>query len=590
MERILKHRRGTTTTAIALAAIMGAFAAAPADAQQQATGRFRVLIPALEAQEGARGNFGAQVADEVRSRISNLDTHTAVERRDMQAALRQYRLRENDLDCIKSRQLAVQMNVELVMCGTFEPGAQGTQVTASFIGSRTGETFDVAAFQAQNPREAAAHIFESFENYVNQIRLTQFCQDYLGSQQWENALRLCRESLAINSNSVSALYGEARALLEMDSLPPSLASMQKVLELNPVHEDALMGAGFVAARLGQPEISRGYYRQYLELNPGRADVRLSVAVQMSNAGDPEGAYRLAEEGIDAGSDDPTLREYAGHFALSAAQRIDEARGHQNAAGVERSPEALRMYEAALTHYTAAFEARGAESDPSMLRNMMNALLQLGRTDQAVQLGGRIVETKRDDANLWVTYATALQQAGRMNDALRALDSALEVDPELPNVRPRQVVWLAQAGQIPQARQALQRAVAAGENADVLAQALFAFGYNEKHNRNRNDYMRSAHDEAMELFALAREFGTTPRTRAMASFWTGFILYQRAMKIQEPNTAASARQALPLFQRALAQFEQSSPYTDTERSITLGQFLNGTKQYIEIQELLIRRGR
>ena len=46
--------------------------------------------------------------------------------------------------------------------------------------------------------------------------------------------------------------------------------------------------------------------------------------------------------------------------------------------------------------------------------------------------------------------------------------------------------------------------------------------------------------------MARDLGTTPHTRAMASFWSGWIWYQRGIRTQEPSTAASARQALQAY--------------------------------------------
>src|SRR5690606_12541559 len=119
---------------------------------------------------------------------------------------------------------------------------------AQFVNARSGESFDVPRFEAANARDAAAKIFESFDGFVNQVRLTQFCVDYLGSQQWENALQNCDRALELNPNSETAIYSRARALVELDRLEEALAGLEKLFEINPIHQDGLLTAGFVTTK------------------------------------------------------------------------------------------------------------------------------------------------------------------------------------------------------------------------------------------------------------------------------------------------------------------------------------------------------
>jgi hypothetical protein len=90
------------------------------------------------------------------------------------------------------------------------------------------------------------------------------------------------------------------------------------------------------------------------------------------AGDPEGALRIAMEGMETETDNLTLREYAGHFHMMAAQRLSAQNGND-----VRHPEAVRHFESALNHYRAVFRDRGEEAEPDMLRNMLVVLIQLG---------------------------------------------------------------------------------------------------------------------------------------------------------------------------------------------------------------------
>ena len=76
----------------------------------------------------------------------------------------------------------------------------------------------------------------------------------------------------------------------------------------------------------------------------------------------------------------------------------------------------------------------------------------------------------------------------------------------------------------------------------------------------------------------------------ASTW--YILYVQGEEVQAPSTAASAQKALPIFQQARDHLQKSKPFADTNASIanSLQQLLGAVDQYIEIQELLIKRGR
>lgn len=567
---------GKLTLAIALGIAAGALATS---LEGQETTRYQVLVPALGAHDGAPDRFGGQVADQVRRHLNSLPTHDPMSPRDIRRELRQFGVSEDDLtDCITARQVAMQVGAQVVLCGEYRPAAGGAlEVAARFVSASSGESFEVPSFTSGDHREAAQRIFSAFDEYVNLLRITQFCAEYASSGQWEDALRNCDEALAINPTAQEPMYTKARSLMELDRLDESQQLIERLLEINPMHEDGLLTAGIIAARLGQQDRSRGYFNEYLDLNPGNVDVRLSVATDLANAGDPVGALRIAEEGFNQDPENLTLREYAGHFAMMAAQELGEQNG-------QSSPEAVRHYETALDHYRAVFQEKGEEVEETMLRNMLVTLIQLERHDEAVRLGDDIVRTKPDAASLWWTHAGGLQRAGRLNDALAALDRVQQLAPgEYPDLPVRRAVWVVQSGDLNRARTAIRQAIDGGANADELARSVFAFGYNERMQKGQPD-------EAMRFFEVAREFAGTDRTRAMADFWSGYILYQRGMRMQEPQTLQSARESLPVFQRALEHFRRSGPWANPEPSVNLNQFLEASQQYIEIQEAIIRRGR
>jgi len=549
-----------------------------------AQSRYRVLVPALKAEGGAKESFGRDVAERLRKSLEGMATHAPVDRGEMRTKLREVKRDEKELvDCVTARQFAVYINAMLFLCGEYRPAGSAMEVSAQFVTARTGEAFEIPTFTASTADEAAQIIFSGFEKVVNLQRLATFCLEYLASEQWANALENCNSALELNPNSESAHFGRARALVGLDSLEAAMQELEKLLEVNPAHTDALQTAGYVATKLNQPQKALSYYRAYLELNPNDPQVRLTIAIDMANNGDPKGALELAEEGLAVDSSNINLREYAGHFALAAANKVESDSGARDSQ--ERPAEVLTYYEKALRYYESVFAEKGGESDVNMLRRMMSALVVLDRTAEAVEMGARFVEVKPDDAGLWSSYADALQKAGRLEEALAALDSTLARDPNYQRIYSRQVAWLASTGQISRIKAAFDKAVARQEyeaKPDDLARSVLLYAYNEKF--QKGDQMG-----ALPYLDLVREMNTTPQTRGLASYLGGFALLNHGRKVAEPETLQSARESLPIFQKARQYFLDARPYAEANR-VDLSEPLSNVDTYIEIQEAIIKRGR
>jgi tetratricopeptide (TPR) repeat protein len=588
-------RRCFFVLAAGAAAALALLPATRLAAQQRAephAGRFRVLVSAPERAAGVPGVAADRFATALADHIDGMTTHAALPARERADAQRRLRLRGDALTCEQALLVAREAGAELVLCGVLAPAAEGLGFVGRFIHVASGEAFDVPARAAGDARALAGATFAAFQTHVDRIRLSTFCAEFLQGQVWSEALGTCTRLAEVDPGSTTALYGIARALLELDSLERSLAVLERTLALDPDHGDALLAAGFVAARLERSDASRAFYRRFLEHSPGSVDVRLRVATEMRNAGDAEGAWRLLEEGLEVAPEELALAEYAGHFALATAQALLERRGD------DEGPAAARPFlEAALRRYEQVFDARGAQADATMLRNMLAVLLQLDRAEKAAELGARAVAARDDDAALHLVHADALQRTGRTGEALAALDRVLALDPTLPNVYQRQMVWHVLAGEPARARQSARAAVAAGAaSAELLAETAFGQGYNRAGiaalraaaptARLRLDSYR----ESLELFALARELAATPETRAMAAFWAGFIHFEVARRVQAPETAESAAAALPLFERALELFRESGPYARKDARIRPQEHVDAAQQFIDRQQAILRRAR
>ena len=119
MNRLIERNVWLALFVALLAAGAGATQAA---AQQMAAGdRIQIMVPRLAPMNDADDGFGKDVAEELRDMINELHTHEAVSGKNIDRARKDYDLDNEDLyNCVRARQLAMQKNWGLVLCGEYE--------------------------------------------------------------------------------------------------------------------------------------------------------------------------------------------------------------------------------------------------------------------------------------------------------------------------------------------------------------------------------------------------------------------------------------------------------------------------------------
>jgi tetratricopeptide (TPR) repeat protein len=570
-----------------LAATVVAMVAAPALIHAQEGGRFRVIIPHFEPRQNADRGFGRDVADELRELINTLPTHVAMERRDIERQADAFNMRMDDLNCLFTIQLAAQINVPVAVCASYTEDAQRNMTVTASIRDVAGSTeFALEPFTvARNQREEAARqIFTQFDRFNTQVRSAAICNDYAASQQWDNALRNCDESLAINPNATSVRFLRGRVLYEMERFDEALEEFDRVLAEDPFHEDALQLAGYINTTQGDAQAGREYYGRYLEINPGNVAIRMRIAYEMAQAGDPVGAMEFIQVGLDVDPNSVDLLDQYGGFAFAAALQAQDAHNLDNPGAQGVAPAAADFYREAIGAYLKVFEAQGAETPPDRLRNIVAAHIQLEDLPAAIQMSERVLETHPEEDRIWTLYADALQRSGRLEDAIAALDRLLAIQPDHPTAALRQGQWLIQAKRIDDAVPVLTRVAQQGEQqADQAARLFFNEAYTNGHQRQDYAYSIRGMGAAKQLPNVSASM------RNQLNFWHGFSLYSQAVAEQENQTLANAQLTLPKFREALTLFNSSGSYPSSV-NVNLAQLVEATNTYIEIQDAIIRRGR
>ena len=558
-------------------------------ASAQATERLRVLVTNLQPINDANKNFGRDLAEELRDLINQLPTHQPVDEDEVEDAAKRYDLEYDELNCVQSLQLAAQIRASLVFCGTVTENED--ERTFSLAGVQFaapgGVSFGIEdkTWGRDDPELAAQDIATSFDDYVTQSRHATFCGEDFESQNWEGAMTNCTNALEMNPGDTRVRFVYANVLHGMERLDEAYAETQRVMAEDPLHEAALQLAGYLAAQLGDEEAARQHYANYLQLNPGNAQVRMRVAYDLAQAGDPEGAMLLAEEGLDLEADNVDLLLQHASFATRAAQDLVASAEP----GATLSLDAAGFFQKAQTSYQTAYAERGVEMEVGHLRNMIATFSELGQLEEAVEMTERVLETHADEAQFWSDYANVLRKIGRVDEAIGALEEGVMRDPNMPNVKIRQGTWLVELEREEEALPYLEAAVENGERtADEAARIFFAQGVNKGINAEPPNL---AYGLRLILMAKTFEGELSEDQAGQIDFWHAYALYQQATEEETPQTLQTAQRTLPKFQQAARLFALArvAAYAQSN-GITLQQFRDATQQYIEIQEAIIQRGR
>jgi tetratricopeptide (TPR) repeat protein len=584
MDRTRIVRIGPRVSLAAIASLI-AFAAPVAEAQTQDSGPYGVLVPAFQPKPGARGNFGKDVAKEFNKLLESFATHQPIEQSELRAALRKYQIKEDDLgpnDCVFGQQLALQMHVPLVLCGTFE-GAEGAfTINASVKSTEVQETYVMDPITAINAKEAAQKLATEFQDFVENLKIEVFCSDYVGNQNWAGAIENCTKVVQNNPMSKRANFNLAYAYYSTEQYEQSKEYLRKLIQMDPLNQDALHRMGVIYARQDSTEKAMQYFKEYLQLNPGDVGIRMTIAADAAEAGGPEASLRVLEDGLSAaqGEDLLQLQEFAGGYAMNAALKMLQ----QNRGQLDDSSRSVLTR--GVSYLEKVQQAKADSTDVVVIRNLLTAYRLLDRSQDAVTLGATAT-TKANyasDAGVWSAYADALNGVGNTQEALNALDKVAQLDQSY-KVYARKVAWVIPSGDLELIRTTIQQGSSAGEiddqASDVYARQIAYEGY-----KKYNEGQRQA---STPFYDVADAIAKTDATRGMVAFFRGIGIYQSAVAIDKAETFESGCQALPMFQRVQSLMRTAAAYSAEDPRIEPNRksMADGSVVYIERQNLIIK---
>ncbi len=585
-----RMKLGVMALALALV-VLPAMSAGEVSGQQ----RFRVLIPDFFAMQGANRNFGRDVAKELREMVNAMPTHQPITRDEIRDNLRRLDVDMEDLTCLTTRQFSPQVNAKVAICMNYvEQGDNRVMTQIQIVNIEASQVFPVPDLTIHKDRkmEAAQHIVDAFDGFVQQVSRRAYCYEYSNEENWVRALDNCNQAYELNPDDNEVHYQQAFVLWKMERNADALGIVEAVLATNPYHEAGLNLGGFLATAEGDKDAGRDYYSRYLEIVPDAVTVRRRIAYDMALAGDPEGAVAITEQGLESDPESLDLKADIANYSFSAARAL-LPEGFQPGPNNPVPADVARLYSRAIENYMAVFAIRRDSMDVGQLRNVVLANVQMNRLADAASAAESILAIFQDQTVIWATYADALRRLDRIDDAIAAYQRIESIDPNYPDLYARQGNILLQANRRSDALPILRRAVTqGGADPDTIARIIFGDAYNKGIAPERKNWAY-----ALEGIVAANGFeGLSAASTMEYNFWHGYILYNQGIAAcrcgpeaaARASTVATAQTALPMFRQARQLMGGASAYAQ-ERGINLQQMLSGADQYIEMQDAIIRRG-
>ncbi len=530
------------------------FAPTAANAQE-----LTILVAPIGVTEPVERKFGEKLSEEVVKALQQFPGYTAVDKDEIKDLIKQYGLDEKAMSPIEWRQLASQMNANMVMSGLASQSGAGVNVDVDFIDPRSGDELPMVPFTVSDDdqhEQAAMQVMGQLEGAVEYARSVAFCADYLASEQAEDAITNCNTAIEMNPEAQRAYYLRGRAHMLSESWATAAADLQRVVDIDASNTEALQSIAFVYAQLGDGEKSLDFYRQYLNFQPDDVTVRLRIAYELAGAGGHAEAMTILQDGVERAPENVQLLEYLGGVALQAGQQ----------GGTVTDPAALGV---AVEAFEKVLALKGDGIGSSTLSNITSVYMLTERYDDALAFSERALSmlqnppaaTNGDGAEpgaeapagatkdqlLGQIHAARAQIYDKMElpqEAATEFERAIGFNPDMQNGYQRLATYRLKAGDTDAAIGAFRTAVENGADANEIADALFGQGYNDHFQAKR--YL-----PAIGLFEVAAEFAQAPDVANRIHFFTGYGYYLRATALDEGNAAneacGPAQAALQAFQ-------------------------------------------
>ncbi len=225
----------------------------------------------------------------------------------------------------------------------------------------------------------------------------------------QDADRIFRSALALDTNSVQALYAVGMSSYQLKKLADAEAFLQRAIALQPNYYPAFGTLGLVFQAAGKSAEGIATLEQAIAIKPDYAEAAYNLALAYGDAGEQARAILLYRRVL-------TLKPdfVAAHVNLGNCLRL------------------AKDAAAALPHLQHAVTA--APNDAAAHINLTLTLADVGRYPEAITTGTRATQLAANDYLAWEALGNVKLLAGDSGGAVAALQRADKLHPHDPALR------------------------------------------------------------------------------------------------------------------------------------------------------------
>jgi protein O-mannosyl-transferase len=248
--------------------------------------------------------------------------------------------------------------------------------------------------------------------------MTKLGEAFLGQGQLDKAETQFRKSLAMSYDS-DAYYGLAMVMQKRGKYDDAIGYYKEAIATEPDMLQAHQDLGLLLNDLHRYKEAEDCFRNVLKLDPDWAPAQGSLAMALEEQGDLDGAMAAGRKAVQL---DPGLAGAHRVLANIMAGKND--------------------YEGAAAEYKKSLDI---DPDYSAWTNLGDALLQLGRLQEAEKSCRQAIAMNPDGTVAHLNLGLVLARLGRKEEAAKEAAVAISLDPNNPDVK---AFYMEQTGKKP----------------------------------------------------------------------------------------------------------------------------------------------
>jgi tetratricopeptide (TPR) repeat protein len=348
----------------------------------------------------------------------------------------------------------------------------------------------------------------------------------------------------------------ARAFIAQKAPSDSvIAVLEGALAVDSTNRPALELLGVAYKDANQIDKAVTTWGRLVLLYPNDSKLVTAVVNEIAASGRPGIAKPIIERAVQQNPGDPALTRLL--FLIQLASKD---------------------WKAATTTGEELFRVDTASADTSNFVRLAVAYASDSQPQKAAETMAKAVAKFPNSAVLWSTYSQMLRSAGQLQQSVTAIDRAMSIDPNVEHGHFRRAQVLAELGQVDSAFAAAKRAVAAGEDKNLVGQLLLVEA-NKKFRVARQSQQRADYQEAVRLLTQADSIATNPTISFLLGASAFSVGDQAARENQRAKSCELAQLAEDSFTTAMIHLPRGAQVQQEAAT----QLLNAIPQYTRAVE-------